>query len=395
MANTPAIRKQPVVLSPGQQKEHQIPGGHIECEMLEGLGDGWVLNTPENEHLDGVNVQTSYRYGKISHPLVPISNVLLQGERIDWQLSDETNRLVGYFMPDGTHIEGTLGKVRGAHARLAYWMDLLPEDKDDIASVYGDAADERALAYNVFNLLAGSIAQRCRTLEDSLGRKNPGVVRNRTLDLEQQFLKRHDQLVKHLSANEQRSSRFRHEWVFRENQVLSDCYAILERLLADPNTDNMADLKYRASLLRFSHMPFNKMAFDISQNGGQVGEEIVLNALAAIQFRRYTNYMLSPFRRITASPRKRPTIPRLAEDEPIGVAMERRLEALNSMQATGTLGQLVGRVAGHAETALGAVRSGEKTLARKAANAAKWLLNYHCFPVNDPAKEVWHGHKLH
>lgn len=389
------VAQQPIALSEAQQAQHNIPGQQVTGTVLDGRGDGWIENIWPNRHLVGSLTQMRRRNGHYYHEFVPIDNALAEAEQVQHQISAELKQLAGGHDTTGLWEEGELERLRASQARLFDWLTLMPEDKDDTKKAFADMADARAGATNRFNLTAGSIANRARELKDRTGRDNPSAILAMVLKLEKQLVARHGELAYNLSVNHLRRGRLQHEWLFHENQVLAGTHGIMERLLASQSEEDLYALKLMAPNVRFRVRPFNLLAYEIAQTGGEVSDEqVVTDAMAAMQFDRFKNYLLSPFRRITATPKQHRAKTAATETEPINEALRRRTIALYSMDARGATGRLVDRLIPLSETVLHATRLGDKERARKAGRAFKWLVNYHCLPNDDPESEVWYSRQL-
>ncbi|MES2971330.1 MAG: hypothetical protein V4702_03355 [Patescibacteria group bacterium] len=389
------VERQPIELPVILQSEHNIPGQVVTGTVLRNKGDGWVENTWANRQLSGSIIQMRRRNGHYYHEFVPVDNALVQGDQVHLQMQAEIERLAGWYDQTGERQDGEVDQLRRNHKLLSDWLTLTQADKDDISWDFANMADVRAGARNPFNLTVGSIADRARGLKDRTGRQNPGAIRAMMLRMHKDLAGRHEEVAGNILVNHSRGNRLHHEWLFHENEILAQCHNIMERLLVSQSDSDLFALRGMAPHVRFRVKPFNLMAHEIASNGGEISDEqVVVNALAALQFERFKNYLLSPFRRVTAEPKKRPPSYVKPDDEPLDLALQRRLIALESMDAPGATGRLVSRLIRLGEAVIRAKELGDNEQAKKIGKAFKWLVNYHCLPEADLETEVWHQHQL-
>lgn len=388
------IAGQPIALSVGQQNQHHIPEGIVTGTVLKEKGDGWVENTWANRHLSGSVIQKRRRGQGYRYEFVPLDNALVEVDQVDAQISGELERLAGGRDDTGLFEPGELDHLREAHTELSRWLTLTPEDKDEIAGVFGGIADARARATNPFNLTAGSIAHRARELKDRTGRYNPSAVMAMSLKLEKQLAARQGELTENVLVNHERGNRLNNQWLFHENQMVAGANAILERLRDSQSDDDLYVLKSMAPHIRFRVRPCNLLAHEIAETGGEVADEqVVVDVLAALQFERFKNYVATPFRQMTTQTRPdHCDVPTVTDD--LSEAINQRLVALESMDAPGATGRLVGRLIPLGEQVVEAALHGDKKTAKTVGKAFMKLLQYHCDPAGDPETEVWYRHQI-
>lgn len=216
--------------------------------------------------------------------------------------------------------------------------------------------------------------------------------------LENALLKRNQALSQNEMKNNMRRYRLA-GWLLDENRLLAHADVLLDKLSTKPqDEDAYYALLSAAHKIRFRVQPFNQLAYALKQTSNHIEDPTVIETTReGIQFQRLRNYLMQPFRVLTARPTagstKADTAQRIESAIP---AVEERLAALEAVDIGEPYKRLIGRVLVEGNTVSSELHGLNITAAQKAANRVKQLLVYHCLPgETDDAMQRWYRYRLY
>ena len=378
----------------GQAERHQVPNDMVHAIVHHERGDGYVINEWPNRHLSGAVInfrgEDSLKGRRHRRDFVSIDSAMLQVVEVNASAMAEVQLITGDEEGVEPETLGELFELFASYQALGNWLTLSHEDKDDIGSYFGRVASERARARNPLNT---EIGRRAARMQDLVENNNPGAVRAMTWPQERSFNDRVRQILNGpIVVNDMRKVRLL-KYMLEENSRLAAANAMLNTLAEDPTTEfALADLAGIARRTLFRVQPFNQMAYGIKQAGG-VTPEIIETTQDGIQFQRYRNALMKPFRQLTAHSANELYENPAATTDAYRPDINERIAELGEIEIGGPYRRLIDSLQAIAVGASTALYYGNIEAAQHNARNFKWLATYHCFP-NDPQVETWYRYQL-
>lgn len=377
----------------GLAEEHGLH--EVRGMVYRDKGDGWVTNEWMNHHLVGnilIYRRPHKKGGKHYYEFLPIENALLQTELVGKSIDAEADRLAGYRQENGEYMAGEIDHVGETRTKLSNWLTLTDQEKTDIFSRFSELAKPRTRAVNSLNIAVGARAARALELQN-----NPRAVMAMTHPMERDLEDRFMEVIKgNLHVNNVRTERIK-RWVFQENRMLAAADSRLEKIITDQRDDDFYALQYNSRQLRFRLQPFNMIGHAIRQTRYKLEDVTVAEqAREGLRFHRLSNYLLTPFRKMTALS--------LTElEDSFTQQADKRLPDISERMAVleetgitkGPYYRLIGRLLVSANEVQDAFHSSDARTAKQSAEKFKWLVQYLCEPKDDPEAEIWYRYKLY
>lgn len=403
MAEAFGMRTKGVALSAHLQLEFGVEGVHSFVDK--NTGDGFVQNHALNGVLSGLFIIHRFKRTKNgkSHyrEFVPIDNALIQTQEVNDQIAEEDGRLIGSFDERGLPIKGDIEKVASARAKMANWLSLTPDEEKSISVKFEEIVRGRTKATNPLNISIADKASKIATLMDSSGpyegkRKNPRAKMAQSVSLQDDMMKRHEQLEEDAATNRRRGN-WLAGYVLDENLRLADITNAIDRLANHSDVYYLNVIINASKRIKFRVQLANQYLDSLDQLSGPLEERVLNKDLLdtykhGIEFARHKNYLLGGFRQLASGDQAQLDDMTTSQLEDMQLRVSERLAALEEMTLPEPYNRLKGRILLVGAVALESVESRDSKVAQLASKEYKKLMIYHCLPKGDPDFDTWYKH---